>query len=227
MSFPPYRCIWYFYNTHTAACRQWQIRLILRAFSVKSAQVCTAGADCLWKSAKYSMLAVLHFAAGTAHNGRRLAPLQKGGESHAKTSATPHNSRFAVYPPLRQKAAPPPGVAKKLDNVGVAVPAFVLTGAKAPRTLRPLPLLRFAVSAKWRSPCSIQYYLRFWLGICRTSLAVSALRIMRYCPLTFHVLGLPIAVTVKSKNRHPGRTVKFRTGFTFSGRNRRWGRACA
>ncbi|MGB4797215.1 MAG: hypothetical protein WBP27_02215, partial [Gemmiger qucibialis] len=76
----------YFYNTHTAACRQWQIRLILRAFSVKSAQVCTAGADCLWKSAKYSMLAVLHFAAGTAHNGRRLAPLQKGGESHAKTS---------------------------------------------------------------------------------------------------------------------------------------------
>ena len=30
--------------------------------------------------------------------------------------------------------------------------------------------------------CSIQYYLRFWLGICRTSLTVSALRIMRYCP---------------------------------------------
>ena len=26
-----------------------------------------------------------------------------------------------------------------------------------------------------------QYYLRFWLSICRTSLAVSALRIMRYC----------------------------------------------
>ena len=24
--------------------------------------------------------------------------------------------------------------------------------------------------------------VRFWLGICRTSLAVSALRIMRYCP---------------------------------------------
>ncbi len=33
----------------------------------------------------------------------------------------------------------------------------------------------------WRAFCSIQYYLRFWLGICRTSLAVSALRIMRYC----------------------------------------------
>ena len=27
----------------------------------------------------------------------------------------------------------------------------------------------------------IQYYLRFWLRSCRTSLAVSALRLMRYC----------------------------------------------
>ena len=27
----------------------------------------------------------------------------------------------------------------------------------------------------------VQYYLRFWLSICRTSLAVSALRIMLYC----------------------------------------------
>ena len=56
------------------------------------------------------------------------------------------------------------------------------TGAKAPRTLRPLPLLRFAVSATGGAHlCSIQYYLRFWLSICCTSLAVSALRIMRYC----------------------------------------------
>ncbi|MDD7738000.1 MAG: hypothetical protein PUJ34_07990, partial [Subdoligranulum sp.] len=48
--------------------------------------------------------------------------------------------------------------------------------------LRPLPLLRFAVSATGGAHlCSIQYYLRFWLSICRTSLAVSALRIMRYC----------------------------------------------
>ena len=31
------------------------------------------------------------------------------------------------------------------------------------------------------TPASVQYYLRFWLSICRTSLAVSALRIMRYC----------------------------------------------
>ena len=58
---------------------------------------------------------------------------------------------------------------------------IVLRGAKAPRTLRPLPLLRFAVSATGGAHlCSIQYYLRFWLSICRTSLAVSALRIMRY-----------------------------------------------
>ena len=58
---------------------------------------------------------------------------------------------------------------------------IVLRGAKAPRILRPLPLLRFAVSATGGAHlCSIQYYLRFWLGICRTSLAVSALRIMRY-----------------------------------------------
>ncbi len=59
---------------------------------------------------------------------------------------------------------------------------IVLRG-KAPRTLRPLPLLRSAVSATGGAHlCSIQYYLRFWLSICRTSLAVSALRIMRYCP---------------------------------------------
>ena len=29
-----------------------------------------------------------------------------------------------------------------------------------------------------------KYCLRFWLSICRTSLAISALRIMRYCPYT-------------------------------------------
>ena len=68
-----------------------------------------------------------------------------------------------------------------LDNVGLRYPHRA-SGAKAPRTLRPLPLLRFAVSATGGAYlCSIQYYLRFWLGICRTSLAVSALRIMRYC----------------------------------------------
>ncbi|MFZ2595461.1 MAG: hypothetical protein WAX11_06690, partial [Gemmiger qucibialis] len=45
--------------------------------------------------------------------------------------------------------------------------------------------LRFAVSATGGAHlCSIQYYLRFWLSSCRTSLAVSALRIMRYCHKT-------------------------------------------
>ena len=44
-------------------------------------------------------------------------------------------------------------------------------------------VLRFAVSATGGAHlCSIQYYLRFWPSSCRTSLAVSALRIMRYCP---------------------------------------------
>ncbi|WP_270761274.1 hypothetical protein [Gemmiger qucibialis] len=59
---------------------------------------------------------------------------------------------------------------------------IVLRGQKPLALCDPLPLLRFAVSATGGAHlCSIQYYLRFWLGICRTSLAVSALRIMRYC----------------------------------------------
>ena len=71
---------------------------------------------------------------------------------------------------------------------------IVLRGAKAPRTLRPLPLLRFAVSATGGAHlCSIQYYLRFWLSICRTSLAVSALRIMRYCPYNFYYISYFLA----------------------------------
>ena len=72
-------------------------------------------------------------------------------------------------------------VAKMLDNAGLRYPHRA-SGTKAPRTLRPLPLLRFAASATGGAHlCSIQYYLRFWLSSCRTSLAVSALRIMRYC----------------------------------------------
>ena len=97
-----------------------------------------------------------------------------------KSKATPHNSRLAAQAPLRQLRH---GicVAKMLDNVGLRYPHRA-SGAKAPRTLRPLPLLRFAASATGGAHlCSIQYYLRFWLGIYRTSLAVSALRIMRYC----------------------------------------------
>ncbi len=97
-----------------------------------------------------------------------------------KVKAIPHNSRLTAQAPLRRLRH---GicVAKMLDNVGLRYPHRA-SGAKAPRTLRPLPLLRFAVSATGGAHlCSIQYYLRFWLSICRTSLAVSALRIMRYC----------------------------------------------
>ena len=48
----------------------------------------------------------------------------------------------------------------------------------------PLAALTFAASS---------YYLRFWLGICRTSLAVSALRIMRYCPIKFLPAIFPLS----------------------------------
>ena len=85
-----------------------------------------------------------------------------------KSKATPHNSRLAAQAPLRQLRH---GicVAKMLDNVGLRYPHRA-SGAKALRTLRPLPLLRFAVSATGGAHlCSIQYYLRFWLSICRTS----------------------------------------------------------
>ena len=97
-----------------------------------------------------------------------------------KVKAIPHNSRLTTQAPLRRLRH---GicVAKMLDNVGLRYPHRA-SGTKAPRTLRPLPLLRFAVSATGGAHlCSIQYYLRFWLSSCRTSLAVSALRIMRYC----------------------------------------------
>ena len=105
--------------------------------------------------------------------------------------AIPHNSRLTAQAPLRRLRH---GicVAKMLDNVGLRYPHRA-SGAKAPRTLRPLPLLRFAVSATGGAHlCSIQYYLRFWLGICRTSLAVSALRIMRYCPISTIAAGFRV-----------------------------------
>ena len=113
------------------------------------------------------------------------------------SKAIPHNSRLTAQAPLRRLRH---GicVSKMLDNVGLRYPHRA-SGAKAPRTLRPLPLLRFAVSATGGAHlCSIQYYLRFWLSICRTSLAVSALRIMRYCPWFFIQTGkrfVPRALT--------------------------------
>ncbi|MDY6124786.1 MAG: hypothetical protein SPI66_02065, partial [Gemmiger qucibialis] len=62
------------------------------------------------------------------------------------------------------------------------------------------PLLRFAVSATGGAHlCSIQYYLRFWLSSCRTSLAVSALRIMRYCLKTAPPDSLTMIQQTKEK----------------------------
>ena len=121
-------------------------------------------------------------------NINQMPPLFWQGR-HFIFGASPHNSRLTAQAPLRRLRH---GicVAKMLDNVGLRYPHRA-SGAKAPRTLRPLPLLRFAVSATGGAHlCSIQYYLRFWLSICRTSLAVSALRIMRYC-LGFSVVGQP------------------------------------
>ena len=112
--------------------------------------------------------------------------------------ASPHNSSLTAQAPLRRLRH---GicVAKMLDNVGLRYPHRA-SGAKAPRTLRPLPLLRFAVSATGGAHlCSIQYYLRFWLGICRTSLAVSVLRIMRYCLRNGQKREKPVAGVFKIK----------------------------
>ena len=87
-------------------------------------------------------------------------------------------------------------VAKMLDNVGLRYPHRA-SGAKAPRTLRPLPLLRFAASATGGAHlCSTKYYLRFWLSSCHTSLAVSALRIMRYC-LYFFIYAVDKSRTLR------------------------------
>ena len=112
-------------------------------------------------------------------NINQMPPLFWQGR-HFIFGASPHNSRLTAQAPLRRLRH---GicVAKMLDNVRLRYPHRA-SGTKAPRTLRPLPLLRFAVSATGGAHlCSIQYYLRFWLSICRTSLAVSALRIVRCC----------------------------------------------
>ena len=72
-----------------------------------------------------------------------------------KVKAIPHNSRLTAQAPLRRLRH---GicVAKMLDNVGLWYPHRA-SGAKAPRTLRPLPLLRFAVSATGGAHlCSMQ-----------------------------------------------------------------------
>ena len=125
-----------------------------------------------------------------------------GGESERHYSPVETLGNTAQFPPSGLSTASAAAArhlrCQNARQCRVAVPASCF-GAKAPRTLRPLPLLRFAVSATGGAHlCSIQYYLRFWLGICRTSLAVSALRIMRYCPWFFIQTGkrfVPRALT--------------------------------
>ncbi len=108
-------------------------------------------------------------------NGLSTAPADLRAKSRRKASVALRSAS------LRLGVRHGISVAKMLDNVGLRYPHRT-SGAKAPRTLRPLPLLRFAVSATGGAHlCSTKYYLRFWLSRCRTSLAVSALRIMRYC----------------------------------------------
>ncbi len=89
-------------------------------------------------------------------------------------------------------------LAKSTDNTGAAQAAsasggkateavgqryrIVLEGLMPPSTLR-VPQPDMLSSSLFRprqmlTLCSIQYYRRFWLGICRTSLAVSALGCM-------------------------------------------------
>ena len=77
-------------------------------------------------------------------NINQMPPLFWQGR-HFIFGASPHNSRLTAQAPLRRLRH---GicVAKMLDNVGFRYPHRA-SGAKAPRTLRPLPLLRFAVSA--------------------------------------------------------------------------------
>ena len=143
-----------------------------------------------------------YFIHAPAWNGGPFQDLPGG----AILRATPHNSRLTAQAPLRRLRH---GicVAKMLDNVGLRYPHRA-SGAKAPRTLRPLPLLRFAVSATGGAHlCSIQYYLRFWLSSFRTSLAVSALRIMRYCPKIKNIHG-HLKAMYKYQNNYSSETLE-------------------
>ena len=117
-------------------------------------------------------------------NGLSTAPADLRAKSRRKASVALRSASLRLG--VRHGIC----VAKMLDNVGLRYPHRA-SGTKAPRTLRPLPLLRFAVSATGGAHlCSTKYYLRFLLSSCRTSLAVLALRIMRYCLKMFKVSSL-------------------------------------
>ena len=84
-------------------------------------------------------------------------------------------------------------VAKMLDNVGLWVPhAASCFGAKAPRTLRPLPVSVRCFRHWRRSLFAASIICAFGLASAHSRLAVSALRIMRYClkAITLLLAGL-------------------------------------
>ena len=122
----------------------------------------------------------------TYHRRKRTEPWHRLRNATIRPETSGNTAQF---PPDGLSTAPAAAArhlrCQNARQCRVAVPASCF-GAKAPRTLRPLPLLRFAVSATGGAHlCSTKYCLRFWLSICRASLAVSALRIMRCCPYFF------------------------------------------
>ena len=133
-----------------------------------------------------------------------------------RTKAIPHNSKCRYGGSPRQE--PPQaavalrsarcgsvcGTASALPNaryVGLRYPHRA-SGAKSPShsaTAAPASVRCSATGGAHL--CSIQYYLLLWLSSCRTSLAVSALRIMRYCLV--HILFYYIIVPAKMKHLTP------------------------
>ena len=98
-----------------------------------------------------------------------------------KSKATPHNSRLAAK--HRSGGCGTASALPKCSIMSGCGTRIVLRGQKPLALCDRCPCFGSAVSATGGAHlCSIQYYLRFWLSICRTLLVVSALRIMRYCP---------------------------------------------
>ena len=94
--------------------------------------------------------------------------------------AIPHNSRLTAQAPLRRLRH---GicVAKMLDNVGLRYPHRA-SGAPPSHSATAAPASVRCFRHWRRSPLQHPVLSAlFWLSSCRTSLAVSALSIMRYC----------------------------------------------
>ena len=87
----------------------------------------------------------------------------------------------AQFPPDGLSTAPAAAAhrlrCKKCSRMSGCGTRIVLQGTKAPRTLRPLPLLRFAVSATGGAHLAAQSIICAFVSSRRTSLAVSALKL--------------------------------------------------